>query len=98
MPLIVAYRVPCNVAVADDDTVQVGRIEGTDDEWEVGFLGILNGIFGTDDRGVGFIAAHIDDERPCVHRVRPLDKEGRWWVGGYRLSPLCARTVQPSRR
>jgi hypothetical protein len=51
LPALVAYRVPCNRALADHPTVQVGLRDGAlkddlDTGYEVGLLGILNGIFG----------------------------------------------------
>lgn len=68
LPALIAHRVPCNRAVADDPTVQVGKIDGTDDEWEVGLLGIVNGLYGVQGpKGVGFIAAHYDDEHRLTH-------------------------------
>lgn len=48
LPTLIAHRVPCNDAVADDPTVQVlglpdGSVVG------VGLLGVINGIFGVQD-------------------------------------------------
>lgn len=63
LPALIGHRVPCNLAVADDPTVQVGKIDGTDDQWEVGLLGIINGLFGVQgEKAVGFIAANYDDD------------------------------------
>ncbi len=62
LPALIAHRVPCNLAVADDPTVQVHRVKDTDDEWEVGVLGIINGLYGIQGpKAVGFIAAEYDD-------------------------------------
>lgn len=52
-------RVPCNDALADHPTVQVGTRE--DGTAEVGILGILNGMFGVDSRGRGAIASLYND-------------------------------------
>lgn len=57
---LVTGRVPCNEALADHDTVQVGGAVGG--PYSVGLLGILNGIFGTQPgTRVGWIAAHYND-------------------------------------
>lgn len=61
-----SYRVPCNKALADHETVQVGAREGYWPDWlqrpyEVGLLGIINGIFGIDERGWGHIYAMIEE-------------------------------------
>lgn len=60
LPLLAAYRVPCNDAVADDPSVQVSPIPGSDGQCEVGLLGIINGLFGVDAANVGYIAAWYD--------------------------------------
>lgn len=60
LPQLIAYRVPCNEALADDPTVQVGEIPDSDG-WQVGFLGVLNGIFGVDANTWGYIAANFTD-------------------------------------
>lgn len=52
-------RVPCNQALADHPTVQVGEENG---QFVVGLLGILNGLFGGDETGTGFIYFFIDPE------------------------------------
>lgn len=64
LPALIAHRVPCNESVADDPTVQVGVV---DDGFEVGLLGIVNGLFGTDDRTIGWLAAFYDDARNLTH-------------------------------
>lgn len=72
LPALIAYRVLCNRALADDPTVQVGRVEMPDrsDMWEVGLLGIVNGLFGVDEQSWGFIAAEYDDEKQLTGFVR----------------------------
>lgn len=68
LPALIGYRVPCNVAVADDPTVQVGKIDGADEAWEVGLLGVVNGLYGVQgERAVGYIAAHYDDDHRLTH-------------------------------
>lgn len=74
MPLLLGTRVMCNEALADDPTVQVGCVRRTVDVvpgvWEVGFLGILNGIFGVDETGWGYIAAKFSDAGDLIEFVR----------------------------
>jgi hypothetical protein len=60
MPALIQMRVPCNRVLADDPTVQVGVIDGG---FEVGILGIINGIIGIRDNGWGYIGARYDDEK-----------------------------------
>ncbi len=67
LPALIDHRVPCNLAVADDPTVQVGKIKGTE-QWEVGLLGIVNGLYGVQGpKAVGFIAAEYDDDHNLTH-------------------------------
>jgi len=58
---LISYRVPCNQALADHPTVQVGKSE-LGDYFEVGLLGILNGLFGVKEDGYGYIAAEFDGD------------------------------------
>ena len=57
--VLVEQRVPCNEALADHPTIQV---QGDDSGAAVGLLGVLNGLFGTDEEGWGPIAAVFDDD------------------------------------
>lgn len=59
LPALLNFRVPCNQALADHPTVQVGA---TDHGYVVGLLGILNGIFGIREDGCGYLYANVDDE------------------------------------
>jgi hypothetical protein len=72
MPALIALRVPCNEAVADDPTVQVATIPADqigkrDGYFEVGVLGLINGLFGVDDQGIGHIGAFYDDSHQLTH-------------------------------
>lgn len=58
LPALIGYRVPANGALVDDPTVQVG--EPTPGEYRLGFLGVLNGIFGIRPDGQGYIGARFD--------------------------------------
>lgn len=85
LPLLIAMRVPCNEALADDPTVQVNMAALFDrpmvheagsstatilPAYEVGLLGIINALFGADEQERGFIAAHYDDEGNLTGFVR----------------------------
>ena len=59
---LIDSRVFCNKELQNHPTVQVGGIDGT----QVGLLGILNGMFGCDDKGNGYILAVYDDERNLI--------------------------------
>ncbi len=52
MAALIKTRVPCNEAMRNHPTVQVARQVGTsDDAFEIGFLGMLNGIIGVIENG-----------------------------------------------
>ena len=55
---LIPFRVPCNQALSEHPTVQVGK---NGDGFEVGLLGILNGLVGVKTNGWGFIGANYDD-------------------------------------
>lgn len=62
---LVQTRVACTKRLADHQTIQVGLAPGFDAddknlEYEVGVLGLLNGLFGIDERQWGAIAAEMD--------------------------------------
>jgi hypothetical protein len=65
MAQLIATRVPCNTALANDATIQCG-IKRQKNEllpviYEVGVLGIINGLFYADGRGDGAIVLRCDD-------------------------------------
>lgn len=77
MRALVEHRVPCNEAMADHPTVQVGRRRDPgpygDRPFEVGMLGVLNGILGTQgEGGPGYLASVMDVDCPngCETRSR----------------------------
>lgn len=57
-------RVTCNEVLADHPTIQVGKFGN---EYKVGIIGILNGIFGMADDGFGAIAGDFDISCPNGH-------------------------------
>lgn len=73
---LIEQRVPCNQAMADHPTVQCLL---TDNGGKVGLLGILNGLFGSNDQGWGAIAAVMEFRCPECKYLPSLDapvKEG----------------------
>jgi hypothetical protein len=60
---LIEARVPCNPKLAEHPTVQVTGY-GEDGGFKVGFLGVLNGLFGVDKDGWGPIAAVFHDDAP----------------------------------
>jgi len=54
---LVANRVPCNELIADHYSVQVEQRNGG---FNVGLLGIINGLFGVDEDGWGAITCEFD--------------------------------------
>lgn len=75
---LIAHRVPCNEALVKHPTVQVGP--SASGGWEVGLLGILNGLFGICPDGYGRIAAILKDGKLMGFGVwvppPPLDLKG----------------------
>ena len=51
-------RISCNEDLADHETVQV---MARGEFFQVGMIGILNGLFGIDEHGWGHISADYDD-------------------------------------
>jgi hypothetical protein len=74
-------RVGCNAELAAHPTLQVcsGPLKA-DERWgqhglgagefDIGVLGLLNGLFGIDGRGSGFIAARYEDDGSISRFVR----------------------------
>lgn len=60
-------RIPCNEALQDHPTVQVNH------KGEVGILGILNGLFGIQENGQGYIAIELDNESSPINRFLILE-------------------------
>lgn len=64
MNALVNARVDCNKELADHPTIQVRAFK--DEGFQVGLIGILNGIFGISEDGVGAIAGMFDDDRNLI--------------------------------
>ena len=73
-----SMRIGCNEALADHKTVQVLVSSGT--YFQVGMVGILNGLFGIDESGWGHISIDYDDGKITGFRVLTED-EIRNFVG-----------------
>ena len=58
---LVEQRMRCNIDMAEHATIQVYKPPGGD-VYTVGLLGILNGLFGIDEKGWGVIAAVFSGE------------------------------------
>lgn len=56
---LINNRVPCNKRLADHPTIQCGYDENK--QFEVGLLGVINGLFGIDEKGFGAIGARYRD-------------------------------------
>lgn len=61
---VIEHRVPCNKALADHPTAQVVLSEN--ESYRVGALGVINGVFGCNENGIGFIFAVFDDDGKLV--------------------------------
>ena len=69
---LIQTRVACNKKLAEHSSIQVGLAPGCNPEdknlfYEVGILGLLNGLFGIDEKQWGAIAAEMD-KAGHVHR------------------------------
>jgi hypothetical protein len=65
---LVEYRVACGSGIADHPTAQVtGDSESGP---HIGMLGVINGIFGVNARGWGYITAEFDDAKHLIRFVR----------------------------
>lgn len=71
-----SVRLACNKKLADHETVQVGALSKS--FFQVGMIGILNGLFGIDKYGWGHISADYEDGK--IIRFRALTEED---VAGY---------------
>lgn len=93
LPALIAHRVPCNEALADDPTVQVGpspdpAVDHT--IMHVGLLGIINGLFGTwGENDVGFIAMHENDDGSITFALN--NPEAREDSGNAVIPPAAER-------
>lgn len=53
---LLKVRTPCNMKLADDPSIQVATLSADLQLFDVGIMGIINGIIGADPEGFGFVA------------------------------------------
>ena len=69
---LISYHQPCNKAIADHPTIQVRQYG--DEEPTVGILGILNGIFGVREDGMGAICYEFDNDKIMGFKLLEADE------------------------
>jgi len=84
---LIETRVSCNESLADHPSVQVQA--APDGSFQVGLLGVLNGLFGTDDEGWGPIAACFAVVCPEHGKI-----EGKGVAGDRCPERRCGRRLQ----
>ena len=67
------YHVPCNSKIADHPTIQVQKFK-TDKFPKVGFIGIINGMFGIRGDGMGAICYEIEHGKITRFMPTPENK------------------------
>lgn len=71
---LISYRQQCNEAVAAHQSIQVQQYK--DDKFpKVGIVGVLNGIFGIRDDGMGAICFEIDNGNILGFKLTPPTEE-----------------------
>ena len=88
--LILFGKVSCNEKMANHPTVQVGVIKNSNGlkSFSLGFLGLLNGLFGIHDlSGYGEIAALFDDENKLLKFERVNHQDVIDKIGLYEPEP-----------
>lgn len=73
MHSLVMARVVCNETLADHPTIQVGKFG---EDYKVGLIGVLNGVFGMAEDGFGAIAGDFDIVCPNGHDLPDKTKTG----------------------
>ena len=81
---LIAHREPCNDSISEHPTVQVQPDTSSDHTSQVGILGIINGMFGVRDDGMGPICYETEDaagsgiETPVGFKLTPPIKTRVW--------------------
>jgi hypothetical protein len=78
MQSLVEARVQCNQALADDVTIQCGQLGAG--KWEVGALGLINGLLGVRSNGCGYVAAVYNTTETKLIGFKVLG--GEEWLRG----------------
>lgn len=95
---LVNTRYRCNDAVVRHPTVQVDSSEGSP---RLGFVGLLNGLFGVDEGGYGPLTAVMDARNKVVRFQRtpsPEERRRAWEQKRRRDAERAARTAALQRR
>jgi len=66
-----SMRIICNEELADHETVQVHQLGP--ETFQVGMIGILNGLFGIDEFGWGHVVADYENAKISGFRVLTTD-------------------------
>lgn len=83
---LIDSRVECNEKLAHHPTIQVGNYFEKG-KFHVGFLGILNGLFGISETGFGVISAIYSVKCPNGH-----EKELEGYIAGDKC-PVCGKII-----
>jgi hypothetical protein len=67
---LIDYRVPCNRSLGSDPAIQTSWDEREPKIHRVGILGIVNGLFGIDEKTWGPIAAEVADDGTITKFLR----------------------------
>lgn len=69
MAMLMGLRVPCNDALADDETIQVKGIKNDEGGFDpfIGLIGMINGIFGIQEDGRGYLAMFYGADGTLTH-------------------------------
>jgi hypothetical protein len=67
---LISYRQQCNESVATHQSIQVQQYNG-DTFPKVGIIGVLNGVFGIRDDGMGAICFEVDNGRVLGFKLTP---------------------------
>jgi hypothetical protein len=60
LSMLFGFRTPCNETLAFDPTIQVRC--NADETHAIGTLGLINGLFGVDDRNWGHISMVVESD------------------------------------
>ena len=75
---LMSVEVRANRRLEPHPTIQVWRKNKGDDECVLRPIGLINGLFGVDEDGCGYIAMVINEDKSTIERfirIRSFDKE-----------------------
>jgi hypothetical protein len=85
---LVNTRIKCNDDIANHPTVQVQQYK-RDKFPKVGLLGIINGLFGIREDGMGAICIDVDDKKILKFKPTPKKKKTFYVNDNSNCSMLC---------